>query len=208
MAQPFSAGQDLGEAVEREKDPDFRLSTIVRENYNPIIKEIRRIEKPVICAVNGTAAGAAANIAFACDFVLASSDATFIQSFSQIGLIPDSGGTYFLPRLVGEARAKGLALLAEPLDAETAADWGLIWKAVDDERLAEEATALAKRLAEGPTHAYGLVKRAIQASALSDLDAQLDLERDLQREAGRSPDYAEGVKAFLEKRAPRFTGKA
>ena len=152
-------------------------------------------------------AGAGANIAFACDITLAARSARFIQAFAKIGLVPDSGGTWNLPRLIGEARAKALALTAEPLDAETAAGWGLIWRAVDDDKLMDEATALANRLAAGPTKGLGLTKRAIQAAATNSLDQQLDLERDLQREAGRSADYAEGVSAFLEKRKPEFKGQ-
>jgi 2-(1,2-epoxy-1,2-dihydrophenyl)acetyl-CoA isomerase len=157
--------------------------------------------------VNGVAAGAGANIALACDIVLAARSARFVQAFSRIGLVPDSGGSYFLPRLVGTARAMGLALLAESLSAEQAAQWGLIWKVVDDALLSAEADALAQRLASGPTKGYGLLKKALYASSGNSLDAQLDLERDLQREAGLSEDYREGVRAFKEKREPRFTGK-
>ena len=165
------------------------------------------MEKPVICAVNGVAAGAGANIALACDIVIAARSAKFIQAFSRIGLVPDAGGSWSLTRIVGEPRAKALALTAEPLMAQTAADWGLIWQAVEDAELMPTATALARKLAAGPTLGLGLTKRLIQAAATNDLDAQLDLERDCQREAGRSADYAEGVAAFLEKRAPVFLGK-
>jgi len=153
------------------------------------------------------AAGAGASIALACDIVLAARSASFVQSFARVGLVPDSGGTYFLPRLVGAARAMGLALLAEPLAAEDAERWGLIWKALDDERLMPEAAALARRLASGPTRGFGLLKKALLASGRNSLDAQLDLERDLQREAGLSEDYREGVVAFMQKRAPEFKGK-
>jgi 2-(1,2-epoxy-1,2-dihydrophenyl)acetyl-CoA isomerase len=201
----FSAGQDLGDRDPRKGTPD--LGHTIESFYNPLLRLIRSLEKPVVCAVNGVAAGAGANIAFACDITLAARSARFIQAFAKIGLVPDSGGTWSLPRFIGEARAKALALTAEPLDAETAAGWGLIWRAVDDDKLMDEATALAHRLAAGPTKGLGLTKRAIQAAATNSLDQQLDLERDLQREAGRSADYAEGVTAFLEKRKPEFKGQ-
>ncbi|MFK0161089.1 2-(1,2-epoxy-1,2-dihydrophenyl)acetyl-CoA isomerase PaaG [Rhizobium sp. NPDC090279] len=201
----FSAGQDLGDRDPRKGAPD--LGHTIETFYNPLLRLIRSLEKPIVCAVNGVAAGAGANIAFACDITLAARSARFIQAFAKIGLVPDSGGTWNLPRLIGEARAKALALTAEPLDAETAASWGLIWRAIDDDKLMDEATTLAVRLAAGPTKGLGLTKRAIQAAATNSLDEQLDLERDLQREAGRSADYAEGVTAFLEKRKPEFKGR-
>jgi 2-(1,2-epoxy-1,2-dihydrophenyl)acetyl-CoA isomerase len=202
----FSAGQDLGDRDPRRGGvPD--LGATLDAFYNPTLRLIRALEKPVVCAVNGVAAGAGANIALACDIVLAARSARFIQAFSKIGLVPDAGGSWSLARILGEPRAKALALLAEPLDAETAAAWGLIWRTVDDAALIDEAKAIAARLAAGPTRGLGLTKRAIQTAADNGLDAQLDLERDLQREAGRTADYAEGVIAFLEKRRPEFTGR-
>ena len=200
------AGQDLGDRDPRKGDaPD--LGVTLETFYNPTLRLIRALEKPVVCAVNGVAAGAGANIAFACDIVLAARSARFIQAFARIGLVPDAGGSWSLARILGEPRAKALAMLAEPLDAETAASWGLIWKAVDDAALLDEAKAIAARLAAGPTRGLGLTKRAIQAAATNSLDAQLDLERDLQRLAGQTADYAEGVTAFLEKRKAEFTGR-
>jgi 2-(1,2-epoxy-1,2-dihydrophenyl)acetyl-CoA isomerase len=203
----FSAGQDLGDRDPRKGGGAPDLGATLETFYNPTLRLIRALEKPVVCAVNGVAAGAGANIAFACDIVLAARSARFIQAFSKIGLVPDAGGSWSLARILGEPRAKALALLAEPLDAETAASWGLIWKAVDDDSLMDEARAIATRLAAGPTRGLGLTKRAMQAAATNSLDAQLDLERDLQREAGRTADYAEGVTAFLEKRKPKFAGR-
>ena len=202
----FCAGQDLSERNSSDAAP-IDLSVSLGSNYNPLVRRLQALPKPIVCAVNGVAAGAGANIALACDIVLAARSATFVQSFSKLGLVPDSGGTYFLPRLVGSARAMGLALLSEALSAEDAERWGLIWKAVADDRLLDEATALARKLASGPTRGYGLVKKAMHASAGNSLDAQLDLERDLQREAGFSEDYREGVAAFLQKRAPSYKGK-
>jgi 2-(1,2-epoxy-1,2-dihydrophenyl)acetyl-CoA isomerase len=203
----FCAGQDLAERDVSPGAAPIDLSVSLGSNYNPLVRRLRELPKPVVCAVNGVAAGAGANLALACDLVLAARSARFVQAFSRIGLIPDSGGTYFLPRLVGTARAVGLAMLAESLGAEQAEQWGLIWKALDDERLDGEALALARRLASGPTRGYALLKKAINASSGNSLDAQLDLERDLQREAGFSEDYREGVSAFKEKREPRFKGK-
>jgi 2-(1,2-epoxy-1,2-dihydrophenyl)acetyl-CoA isomerase len=160
-----------------------------------------------VAAVNGVAAGAGANVALACDIVLAARSASFVQAFARIGLVPDSGGTWFLPRLVGAARARALALLAEPVSAEQAEQWGLIWKAFDDAALIGEAERLCENFARAPTVGLALTKRALDAAETNDLATQLDLERDLQREAGQTPDFAEGVRAFLEKRAPAFTGK-
>lgn len=203
----FCAGQDLGDRDPRKGGPAPDLGATLENFYNPLIRLIRSLEKPVICAVNGVAAGAGANIALVCDIVLAAKSAKFIQAFSKIGLTPDAGGSWSLSRILGEPRAKGLALTAEPLDAETAATWGLIWKTIDDDALMNEARALAAKFAAGPTRGLGLTKRSIQAAATNSLDAQLDVERDTQREAGLTADYAEGVTAFLEKRAPVFKGK-
>lgn len=202
----FCAGQDLNDRATSGQAPD--LGATLDGLYNPLVRRLRALPKPVVCAVNGVAAGAGANIALACDIVLAARSAKFIQSFAKIGLVPDSGGTYALPRLVGDARARGLALLAEPLPAEKAEAWGLIWKAVDDDALRAEAEALTAHLATQPTQGLALIKHALDASAGNSLDAQLDLERDLQRRAGRTPDYAEGVRAFIEKRPAKFTGQA
>jgi 2-(1,2-epoxy-1,2-dihydrophenyl)acetyl-CoA isomerase len=202
----FCAGQDLSDRIATDTVPD--LGATLDAFYNPLIRRLRSLRKPVVCAVNGVAAGAGANIALACDIVLAARSAKFIQSFSKIGLIPDCGGTFFLPRLIGDARARALAMLAEPISAEQAESWGLIWRAVDDPALRQESEALAAQLATQSTEGLALIKEALNASASNGLDAQLDLERDLQRTAGRTPDYAEGVRAFLEKRAPRFTGNA
>src|SRR3954465_5728568 len=203
----FCTGQDLAERDVSAGAAPIDLSVSLGSHYNPLVRRMRALPKPIVCAVNGVAAGAGANLALACDLVIAARSATFVQSFSRLGLVPDSGGTFFLPRLVGNARAMALALLAEPLTAERAEQWGLIWKVVDDARLADEAFAVARALAAGPTKGYGLLKKAMSASASNTLDAQLDLERDLQREAGVSEDYREGVAAFMAKRKPVFKGK-
>ena len=203
----FCAGQDLSERNVSADAAPLDLSVSLGSNYNPLVRRLRALPKPIVCAVNGVAAGAGANIALACDLVIAARSASFVQSFARLGLVPDSGGTYFLPRLVGAARAMGLSLLGDRLSAEEAAQWGLIWKVVDDARLNDEAAALARTLAAGPTKGYGLVKKALYASSGNSLDAQLDLERDLQREAGFSEDYREGVAAFMAKRKPAFKGK-
>ncbi|MCB9959749.1 MAG: 2-(1,2-epoxy-1,2-dihydrophenyl)acetyl-CoA isomerase [Rhodospirillaceae bacterium] len=202
----FCAGQDLGDRDPSKMTEAPDLGSTLERVYNPIIRRIRALEKPVLCAVNGVAAGAGANLALACDIVFAAKSAKFIQVFARIGLLPDSGGTWMLPRLIGEARAKALAMTTEPLAADTAADWGLIWKAVEDDQVLAETLKLAGQLAVGPTVAYGLIKQAVQAAADQSLDKHLDLERDYQRIAGRTPDYAEGVAAFLEKRPAKFRG--
>jgi 2-(1,2-epoxy-1,2-dihydrophenyl)acetyl-CoA isomerase len=203
----FCAGQDLNDRTVRPGAAPPDLGESLQHRYNPVVRAMRTMPKPVVVAVNGVAAGAGANLALAGDIVVAARSARFIQSFAGIGLIPDSGGTFFLPRAVGTARAAGLALLGEPLSAEEAAAWGLIWQVVDDERLRGTATELGIDLAAGPTAGYAAIKQALAASGGNDLDTQLDLERDLQRQAGWSDDYREGVAAFLEKRAPRFEGK-
>ena len=202
----FCAGQDLSERNVADDAP-IDLSVSLGSHYNPLVRRLRELPKPIVCAVNGVAAGAGANIALACDLVIAARSASFVQSFARLGLVPDSGGTWFLPRLAGSARAMGLALLGEKISAEQAQQWGLIWKVVEDADLVKEAEALARSLAQGPTKGYGLVKKALNASWGNSLDAQLELERDLQREAGLSQDYREGVAAFMQKRKPEYKGK-
>jgi 2-(1,2-epoxy-1,2-dihydrophenyl)acetyl-CoA isomerase len=202
----FCAGQDLSDRVATgDTKRDLRAS--IETYYNPLVRKLRALPFPVVAAVNGVAAGAGANIALNCDIVLAARSAKFVQAFAKLGLVPDSGGTWLLPRLVGMARARGLALLAEPLAADKAEHWGLIWRAVDDEALMTEAEKLCSRFATAPTAGLALIKRILDASETNTFDRQLDLERDLQREAGLSPDYAEGVRAFMEKRSPNFTGR-
>ena len=202
----FCAGQDLAEAVPPEGQPMPDIGDIV-EGYNALILAMRRLEKPIVAAVNGVAAGAGANIALACDFVIAAENASFIQAFAKIGLIPDNGGTFFLPRLVGMARATQLAMLADRLSAQQALDWGMIYRVVLPGELATNAHEFARMLATQPTRGLGLIKRALNAAWDNDLAAQLQLEADLQREAGRTADYLEGVRAFQQKRAAKFVGR-
>lgn len=204
----FCAGQDLSDrlvSMSAGVKPD--LIRTLGEFYNPLIRSIRALPMPVICAVNGTAAGAGASVAFACDIVLAARSAKFLQAFAKIGLMPDAGGTWFLPRIAGAARARALAMLAEPITAEQAHAWGMIWRVVDDADLAAEATKMAAHLATQPTQALATIKRAFDASETNTLDQQLDFERDNQHALASQPDYAEGVAAFFDKRAPIFTGK-
>jgi len=201
----FCTGQDLSDRLAKPGE-SVVLGGTLEAHYNPLVRKLRSLPFPVVAMVNGVAAGAGCNIALACDIVLAARSAIFIQSFARVGLVPDSGGTWTLPRLVGNARARGLALTAEPLPAEKAEAWGLIWKCVDDASLASEAQKLCEHFAAAPTQGLALIKRALNASAGNTLDAQLDLERDLQRAASLTPDYAEGVRAFMEKRKPNFTG--
>lgn len=203
----FCAGQDLGDrAVSGDTGPRD-LSQTIDKFYNPLIRLISSIEKPIVCAVNGVAAGAGANIALACDIVYAAQSASFIQAFCKIGLVPDSGGTWSLPNLIGVARAKALAMLGDKISATQAEEWGMIWKCVDNDSLVETTEELCAHLAQQPTTGLGLIKRAINAAPTNTLDQQLDLERDLQKLAGFTDDYKEGVNAFLAKRKPSFTGK-
>jgi 2-(1,2-epoxy-1,2-dihydrophenyl)acetyl-CoA isomerase len=203
----FCAGQDLADELFKAGETSA-LGGVLEAYYNPLVRKLRALPFPVIAAVNGIAAGAGANIALACDIVLAARSASFVQAFTKVGLVPDSGGTWFLPRLVGPARARGLALPAEPLLAEKAEAWGLIWKAVDDGTLMAAAEKLCAEFAAAATIALALTKRALDESWDNDLETQLELERELQRQASLTPDYAEGVRAFMEKRKPVFSGRS
>jgi 2-(1,2-epoxy-1,2-dihydrophenyl)acetyl-CoA isomerase len=203
----FCAGQDLNDRAVAPGGAPPDLADSIEKHYKPLILALRALPMPVVAAVNGVAAGAGANIALACDLVIAARSASFVQAFSRLGLVPDSGGTWFLPRLVGSARALGLTLLGEKLPAEQAAAWGLIWRCVEDGELAAEVDTLARQLAAAPTRGLARTKQAIYDGWSRTLAEQLDVERDYQGELGRSADYAEGVAAFAAKRAPRFTGR-
>lgn len=198
----FCSGQDLTDAP-----PDLDLQAVLRDEYEPMLRAVTDCRAPVIAALNGVAAGAGANLALAADLVIAAESASIIQAFTRIGLIPDAGGTWIVPRLAGHARAMGMMLLAEPVSARQAADWGLIWEALPDDQFADGVVRRARQLAAGPTGAYLSIRRALAASSQNDIQAQLALEAELQGAAGASEDFREGVAAFLQKRAPRFTGR-
>ncbi len=203
----FCAGQDLGDRAVASSDTAPNLGESLEKRYNPLVRALQALEMPVICAVNGVAAGAGANLAFACDIVIAAKSASFIQAFCKIGLVPDSGGTWTLPRLVGQARATALMMLGDKVPAEQAEAWGMIYKTVEDDALMAEANAMAAHLATQPTKGLALIKRALRDTWTNTLDDQLDLERDLQTLAGETEDYQEGVAAFMEKRKPTFKGR-
>ncbi|MGA0019180.1 MAG: 2-(1,2-epoxy-1,2-dihydrophenyl)acetyl-CoA isomerase PaaG [Steroidobacteraceae bacterium] len=205
MGRGFCAGQDLSERDTRTGRPDLGVSTDTQ--YNPLVRRLVALPLPVICAVNGVAAGAGVNLALACDIVLAKRSARFVQAFSAIGLIPDAGGTWHLPRALGQARALGFTLTGGTIDAVQAEQWGLIWRAIDDGEFDSEVNAMVLRLAAAPTRGLAGAKLAIRSAANAKLDEQLELERDLQRACGWTDDYREGVNAFKERRPPRFTGR-
>jgi len=203
----FCAGQDLADRRVSPGASPADLGESIERNYKPLVLGLRALPIPVICAVNGVAAGAGANLALACDLVVAARSAAFVQAFCRLGLVPDSGGTWFLTRALGAQRAMGLSLFGDRLSAEDAERWGLIWQCVDDEQLMPTARAMAMRLASGPTRGFARTKEAIQAAERQGLEAQLDLERDFQRELGYTSDYREGVAAFMERRPPVFEGR-
>jgi 2-(1,2-epoxy-1,2-dihydrophenyl)acetyl-CoA isomerase len=204
----FCAGADLNQSLVSEATQKRDLGESLERDYNPLIRRMRALPKPIVTAINGVAAGAGMNIALAGDIVIAARSANFTQAFIRIGLMPDAGGTFFLPRLIGEARARALAMLGETINAEQALSFGLVYKMLDDATFQEESFTLAASLAAKPTQALAAIKQALNASATNTLDTQLDLERDLQRQLGYTPDFAEGVAAFIEKRPAKFTGKA
>lgn len=203
----FCAGQDLNDRNVDPSGPAPDLGMSVECFYNPLVRRLAALPKPVICAVNGVAAGAGATLALGCDIVLAARSAKFVMAFSKLGLVPDCGGSWVIPRVTTRARAMGLMLLGDSLSAEQAAQWGMIWQLVDDTELKDTSLALARHLASQPTYGLGLIKKALQLAETNSLDDQLDVERDFQRLAGRSDDYREGVSAFLGKRPPQFSGK-
>ena len=203
----FCAGQDLNDRNVDPNGPAPDLGMSVERFYNPLVRRLAKLPKPVIAAVNGVAAGAGATLALGCDMVIAARSANFVMAFSKLGLVPDCGGTWLLPRTAGRARAMGLALLGDKMSAEQAQQWGMIWQVVDDAELADTSLTMARHLATQPTYGLGLIKQALLASETHTLDQQLDMERDFQRMAGRSDDYREGVSAFLAKRPPQFSGK-
>ena len=203
----FCAGADLSSSGPMPGNPDFDAGKTLEIAYNPMIQTMRSSDKPIVALVNGPCAGAGMSLAMACDIIIAGRSASFLQAFCNIGLVPDAGSTWYLPRMVGRARALGMALLGEKITADQAADWGLVWKTVDDDALAAEGNAVLQKLAQGPTRGLGLIRNAVQNAFTHSLDTQLDWEREYQRDAGSTHDFAEGVSAFLEKRPAKFKGR-